>query len=201
VFSPQGQPGDNGPQPQCQGQNRYAYWRRNIFEVKNVWSLISTLPSWLFAPVVFWHCLYVYNQTKNKLEGMRKERLESLFNVRSLPERLYRSPKVPEDSTLKPGASRIPSKLYVVRECWVSTGTPLSLPTDTSDSTQRSHSRQCVQPLIREFFILIHTVLDRAASLPHQIWMSTSLFSLLVAEATPNLPLFAGLTPRLLRSL
>lgn len=149
--------------------------------------------------VVFRHCLY--NQTNNKLEGMRKEQLESWFNVRSLLEKLYKVPKVPEDSTLKNGASRIPAKLYVVRQCCLSTGTPLSLPTDTSDSTQRSHSRQSVQPLIREFFILIHTVLDRAASLPHQIWMSTSLFSLLVAEATPNLPLFAGLTPRLLRSL
>jgi len=151
------------------------------------------------APMVFRQCLY--NQTNNKLEGIRKEQLESWFNVRSHLERLYRAPKVPEDSTLKPGASRIPSKLDVFRECCLSTGAPLSLPTDTSDSTQRSHSRQSVQPLIREFFILIHTVLDRAASLPHQIWMSTSLFSLLVAEATPNLPLFAGLTPRLLRSL
>jgi len=68
-----------------------------------------------FAPVVFWHCLYVYNQTNSKLEGKWKERLESWFNLRSVLERLYRSPKVSEDSTLKPGASRIPSKLYVVR--------------------------------------------------------------------------------------
>jgi len=29
------------------------------------------------APVVLPHCLYVYNQTNNKLEGMREERLES----------------------------------------------------------------------------------------------------------------------------
>ena len=45
MFSPQGQAGDNGPYAHCQGQSRYTYARRSIFEVKNVLRLISTLPS------------------------------------------------------------------------------------------------------------------------------------------------------------